>query len=199
MTDITKLFGYNSMSTEAVQRQEERAAEKNKYVMLGDQPVLREQYSALEEFCKQYSMKPEEMQETVKNKYSQPAFGIQDGYITKIITPTKYATIDNTLTIPETLTQLTTLHCALNQLTQLTIPEQLTQLTTLRCSFNQLTQLYLHDQLTQLTTLYCSNNPELTLALPSKNTPLKTVWCWNTKTRWWTKTIMRLRGVTVYD
>ena len=71
---------------------------------------------------------------------------------------TSLACSDNQLTeLPvENLTNLTLLYCSDNQLTALPV-EKLTQLTNLRCNNNQLTALPVED-LTNLTNLHCSYN-----------------------------------------
>jgi Leucine-rich repeat (LRR) protein len=61
--------------------------------------------------------------------------------------------------IPDTLTNLTTLHCENTKVT--TIPDTLTNLTTLECWDTNVTTI--PDTLTNLTTLYCDSTNVTTI------------------------------------
>jgi Leucine-rich repeat (LRR) protein len=104
--------------------------------------------------------------------------------LTNLTTLSCYST--KVTTIPDTLTNLTTLNCACTKVT--TIPDTLTNLTTLDCWDTKLTTI--PDTLTNLTILYCSCTKVTTI--PDTLTNLTTLECSNTKVTTIPDTLVKL-------
>jgi len=133
-----------------------------------------DQIVALENLAQQYRMP---LKEFAKNQEGRSVLHSDWGYLTYIKTPTKPPQ-NQTLTIPETLTQLYALVCNNNQLTTLNIPPTLTKLEILSCYENQLTTLAIPPTFTRLRELYCSDNQLTTLNIPPTLTKLVYLNCW---------------------
>jgi len=132
-----------------------------------------DQIQALENLAQQYRMPLEEF---AQKQNWRSGLHSKWGYVTYIKTPNKPPQYQ-TLTIPETLTQLDALVCNNNQLTTLNIPPTLTQLEILSCYENQLTTLPIPPTLTRLRELFCGYNQLTTLTIPETLTQLERLHC----------------------
>ena len=95
--------------------------------------------------------------------------------------------------IPNTLTQLTTLYCGDTNITS--IPETLTQLKHLYCSSTKITSI--PETLTQLTYLSCGNT-KIT-SIPETLTQLTYLYCGSTKIRYLPDTITKINELPKYN
>lgn len=133
----------------------------------GNNELLLEQYSALENLAKQCSKTVQGFSRNISVEY---------GAITKIsINNSQF--IDGELDIPAELIWLKKITCVGANLTKINLPKTLTELQYINCNSNELYELVIPETFSKLKILYCSNNQLQSLILPHTLASLKEVQC----------------------